>query len=394
MKIASEKEREFILNNLNADTNKLILQSSKEDIDIKFCVTQIIGYNKAKEKFPTLINNKTLIFPPKLNLEQASSEETARYKASLINDKETIRDLTSGFGIDVIFFSEVAHKVYYHEQNIELAKIAEYNFNQLNINNIELIKGNSIDSLKNYEHTDLIYIDPSRRDTNNNKVILIQDSEPNIINILPQLFEKTNKIFLKLSPMLDIKHIITEIMNIKEIHIISVKNECKELLVVLEKDYKGEIEFHCINIYSNQINKFSFFSEPISSKYADKSLLKKDTYLYEPNASIMKAGGYHYISNKYDIYKLSPHSHLFINDNPIENFPGREFIIKGIMPFNNKTIKNLSKRFPKANITIRNFPQTVAQIRKRTNINEGSDEYLFFTTDNQKNMIIIYCNKV
>lgn len=393
MKIASEKEREFISNNLNSDINKLLLQSTREDINIKFCVNQIFGYNKAKEKFPSLISESSLIFPNKLNLEQTSSEETAKYKASLINNKSTLRDLTSGFGIDDIFFSKKISKVYYHEQNLELANIAEYNFKQLNIDNIEVIKGNSIIYLNDLEKTDIIYLDPSRRDTNNNKVVLLEDSEPNVIKILPQLFEKADLIYLKLSPMLDIKLAIRELTNIREIHVISVKNECKELLVILEKYYINKIEFHCIDIYPDNINKFSFFQEQSSSSFASKSIIKKRAYLYEPDSSIMKAAGYHHISEKYKIDKLAPHSHLFVSESSIEDFPGREFIIRSILPYNNKTIKTLNKLYPKANITIRNFPQTVSEIRKRTNVKEGGETYLFFTTNKENEKIIVSCEK-
>jgi 16S rRNA G966 N2-methylase RsmD len=393
MKIASEKEQEFILKNLNSDINKLLLQNHNEDIDIKFCVRQIEGYNKAKEKFASLIKNHNLLFPNKINLEQSSSGETAHYKASLLHKDSTLRDLTSGFGIDDIFFAKEIKKVYYHETDIELALIAEHNFKLLGINNIEISQGNSLNSFEELAETDIIYIDPSRRDANNNKVVLLKDSEPNIVAILPKLFEKAKKIYIKLSPMLDIKLAMQELINTKEVHIISVKNECKELLVVLERNYTNEVIFHCIDIIPNHISKFTFTQEKSISRFAEINLIKRGIFLYEPNASIMKAGGYHHISQAYQIDKLAPHSHLFISENEIEDFPGRSFIIKGVMQYNNKTIKNLSKCFPKANITTRNFPQTVAQIRERTKINEGSDEYLFFTTDNKSNRIIISCEK-
>lgn len=394
MKIASEKEKEFIFKNLDSDINKLLFQNHSEDIDIKFCVRQIEGYKKAKDKFPSLIKEDNLVFPNKIHLEQTSSEETAKYKASLLNKESTLRDLSSGFGIDDIFFSKQIKKIYYHEENIILADIAEYNFKTLGINNIEVSKGSSIDSFENLTKTDYIYLDPSRRDENNNKVILLEDSEPNVIAILPKLFEKANKIFIKLSPMLDIKLAIKELINLKEIHVVSVKNECKELLMVLEKDYKNEIEFHCIDINPNHISKFTFTEEKSKSHFAQINTIRQGMFLYEPNSSIMKSGGYHHISQSFQIDKIAPSSHLFVSDKEIKNFPGRCFIVKGVMRYNNKTIKNLFKRFPKANITIRNFPQTVEQIRKRTKINEGSNDYLFFTTDIEKNRIIIYCDKI
>lgn len=395
MKKPNIEEKEFIKKNIEANTTKLLLQAPIENIDIKFCVKQIEGYHKAKEKFPSLIEKTELIFPSKLNLEQTSSELTSNYKASLFLSHSSLRDLTSGFGIDDIFFAKKLNKVYYHELDILLAEIAEYNFQMLGLTNIEVIKGNSINKLNEFEKTDIIYLDPSRRDENQKKVFLLEDCQPYVVDILPKLFEKANTIALKLSPMLDIKQAIRELINIKEIHILSVKNECKELFIILEKDYKGEIKYHCINFDTNQkINQFIFQNSQIPPKLAPKSQLQRGAYLYEPNSSVMKAGGYHEICEHFETSKLAPHSHLFISEKEIEEFPGRGFLIKTILPYNNKIIKTLSTRFPKANITIRNFPQNVSEIRKRTLVKEGGEEYLFFTTNSENEKIIISCEKL
>ncbi|MBP1646216.1 MAG: SAM-dependent methyltransferase [Bacteroidetes bacterium] len=394
MKIASDKEREFILNNLNSDTNKLLLQSNEEDIDVKFCVKQIIGYNKAKEKFPSLLEKNNLLFPPKINLEQTSSEQTAKYKASLFPKESTLRDLTSGFGIDVIFFAKELKKVYYHEINYELACVAEENFKVLELDNIIVNKGNSANDIDSLEETDIIYLDPSRRDENNNKVFLLKDCQPDIIEILPFLFDKAKTICIKLSPMLDIKLAIKEINYIKEIHVISVKNECKELLLVLEKVYEKEIKYTCIDFDTNgKINKFSFTTEKSITRLADQKELRMGAYIYEPNTSILKAGGFHSLCERFEVKKIASHSHLYISEKEIEDFPGRKFIIKTILPYNNKILKTLSTRYPKANITIRNFPQTVSEIRKKTNVKEGGETYLLFTTNKENEKIIISCEK-
>lgn len=395
MKKPNLEEKEFIKQNIEANTTKLLLQAPTENIDIKLCVTQIEGIKKAEEKFPSLIQSNELIYPKKINLEQTSSEQTAKYKASIFPLDSTLRDLTSGFGIDDIFFAQKLKKVYYHELDLTLAEIAEYNFQELGLTNIEVIKGNSLNMLKELEPTDIIYLDPSRRDENQKKVFLLEDCQPYVVDILPKLFEKANTIALKLSPMLDIKQAIRELINIKEIHIISVKNECKELFIVLEKGYKKEIEYHCINIETNQqTNQFIFRNSQTPPQLAPKSQLQRGVYLFEPNSSVMKAGGYHEIYEHFEAKKLAPHSHLFVSEKLIEDFPGRRFIIKTILPYNNKIIKTLSTRFPKANITIRNFPQNVSEIRKRTSVKEGGEEYLFFTTNSENEKIIISCEKL
>ncbi|MFA7132462.1 MAG: SAM-dependent methyltransferase [Bacteroidales bacterium] len=395
MKKPNLEEKEFIKQNIEANTTKLLLQATIENIDIKLCVTQIEGIKKAEEKFPSLIQSNELIYPKKINLEQTSSEQTAKYKASIFPLDSTLRDLTSGFGIDDIFFAQKLKKVYYHELDLTLAEIAEYNFQELGLTNIEVIKGNSLNMLKELEPTDIIYLDPSRRDENQKKVFLLEDCQPYVVDILPKLFEKANTIALKLSPMLDIKQAIRELINIKEIHIISVKNECKELFIVLEKGYNNEIEYHCINIETNQqTNQFIFKNSQTPPQLAPKSQLQRGVYLFEPNSSVMKAGGYHEICEHFEVRKLAPHSHLFVSEKLIEDFPGRRFIIKTILPYNNKIIKTLSTRFPKANITIRNFPQNVSEIRKRTSVKEGGEEYLFFTTNSENEKIIISCEKL
>ncbi|MDD4829069.1 MAG: SAM-dependent methyltransferase [Bacteroidales bacterium] len=395
MKKPNLEEKEFIKQNIEANTTKLLLQAPTENIDIKLCVTQIEGIKKAEEKFPSLIQSNELIYPKKINLEQTSSEQTAKYKASIFPLDSTLRDLTSGFGIDDIFFAQKLKKVYYHELDLTLAEIAEYNFQELGLTNIEVIKGNSLNMLKELEPTDIIYLDPSRRDENQKKVFLLEDCQPYVVDILPKLFEKANTIALKLSPMLDIKQAIRELINIKEIHIISVKNECKELFIVLEKGYNNEIEYHCINIETNQqTNQFIFKNSQTPPQLAPKSQLQRGVYLFEPNSSVMKAGGYHEICEHFEVRKLAPHSHLFVSEKLIEDFPGRRFIIKTILPYNNKIIKTLSTRFPKANITIRNFPQNVSEIRKRTSVKEGGEEYLFFTTNSENEKIIISCEKL
>lgn len=393
MKKPREKEWDFIKNNLYSDINKLLLTNKDKDLDIEFCIRAIQGIKIAKEKFPYLLDFQ-IIYPPQSNLQQTSSQITSEYKSSIFSNNNTLRDLSSGFGIDDIFFARKLKKIYYHEKNQELVDIARENFRTLGLNNIEIINGDSTKDIKEYEYTDIIYIDPSRRDNNNNRVFLLKDCKPNILEILPSLFLKTQIIALKLSPMLDIKELIREINNIKEIHIISIKNECKELFLLLEKDYFEEIEYYCIDI-DNYGNRSEFiFKNPIpNNDFPSRKNIESFRYLFEPNSSIMKSGAYHILNQYFDITKLSQKSHIFLSQNDVKDFPGRRFIIKDLLPYKNKLIKSLSNIYPKANISVRNFSETVIQIRKRTKIKEGGEDYIFFTTNNHEEKIIFFCRK-
>lgn len=394
MEIISKKQREFIEENKEEDINSLLLKKWDKDLDIMFCIRQIIGRKKAKEKFPLLINYN-LIYPDKIYLEQTSSDITANYKAELFNGQKTIRDLTSGFGIDDIYFSKYIDKVFYHERNSELAEIAKLNFQNMGIENIEVIIGDSIQELENYSKTDIIYLDPSRRDDNKNKVFLLKDCQPNIIGLIPKLFEKADIIAIKLSPMLEINSLKQCIDNIKQIHIVSIKNECKELFIILEKGYIGEIEYLCIDYKGDNKSIFNFHEgETQDTEFLNIEDINRLNYLYEPNSSIMKASGYRFISKKFNLKKLSLFSHLFLSDKHLELFPGRSFRIKEVLEFKSSGIKDLKKRFPFANISIRNFPLTVSEIRKKTDIKDGGEDYLFFTTIGKDKKIILICNKI
>lgn len=394
MEIISKKQREFIEENKEEDINSLLLKKWDKDLDIMFCIRQIIGRKKAKEKFPLLLNYN-LIYPDKIYLEQTSSDITANYKAELFNGQKTIRDLTSGFGIDDIYFSKYIDKVFYHERNSELAEIAKLNFQNMGIENIEVIIGDSIQELENYSKTDIIYLDPSRRDDNKNKVFLLKDCQPNIIGLIPKLFEKADIIAIKLSPMLEINSLKQCIDNIKQVHIVSIKNECKELFIILEKGYIGEIEYLCIDYKGDNKSIFNFHEgETQDTEFLNIEDINRLNYLYEPNSSIMKASGYRFISKKFNLKKLSLFSHLFLSNKDIDSFPGRKFIINEVLEFKSNGIKDLKKKFPFANISIRNFPLTVNEIRKKTDIKDGGEDYLFFTTIGKDKKIILICNKI
>ena len=387
--ILNTKVQDFINFNLKLDVTKLILKGSPFDkVSIQEIAQQIEAKNKCNKKLSIWFNTKNIYYPNKLNIEQTSSEITAKYKANLISGK-TLIDITGGFGVDAYFFSQKVKNVTHCEINKELSIIVSHNLKQFNIENIKTVNVDGFDYLKKRDTKfDWIYADPSRRNETKGKVFLLQDCLPNIPENLNLLFQFTHNILLKISPILDIKSAINELKFVKEIHVVAVKNEVKELLFILEKNYTEEIDIKTINFnkFSTQHFNFNLFKESLAT------FSKPKKHLYEPNAAILKSGGFNQVSVHFKINKLHQHSHLYTSDNLIE-FPGRVFKIIQTTTYNKK---ELTKLIPtkKANITVRNFPETVAQIRKKIKFSEGGNQYLFFTTDLNNKHIVLICEKV
>lgn len=380
----------FINYNLYSNINKLILKGSPfSNTPIQEIVNQIISKKKSREKLPTWFSTKQIIYPSKISIEQTSSEITAKYKSTLISGKNLV-DITGGFGVDTFYFSKTFDEVTHCEINEELSEIVAHNYKQLGVKNITTIATNGLDFLKNStQKFDCIYIDPSRRNDAKGKVFLLKDCSPNVPENLDFLFSKSDTILIKNSPMLDISNGINELKFVKEIHVVAVKNEVKELLFLLEKGYTKNIEIKTVNIRKNNIQKFEFqnntkqeaiYSEPLS-------------YLYEPNVAILKSGAFHQVSSQLNIAKLQEHSHLYTSNDFIEDFPGRKFTVISVFNYNKKQFKkNFTQQ--KANISIRNFPKSVAQIRKETKLNDGGDTYLFFTKNNNGKLIVIETSQI
>jgi uncharacterized protein YlbG (UPF0298 family) len=380
--------QEFIDDNLKSNITKLILKGSPFDkITTQEVANQIVAKQKAAQKLPTWFAIKNIYYPPKISLEQTSSEITAAYKANLVSGSSII-DITGGFGIDCYYFSKQFNHVVHCEINEELSTIVNHNYQQLNVKNIDTFSGNGIDFLKKTKETfDCIYIDPSRRNDSKGKVFLLKDCLPNIPENIDFLFTKTNQILVKNSPILDISSAISELKFVKEIHVIAIKNEVKELLFLLENNYEKDIRIKTINILQEDSQEFMFnFNEEIASQYSEPL-----TYLYEPNAAILKSGGFHQISKQLNLFKIHQHSHLYTSEKLID-FPGRCFKIIEVLNYDKKKIKKLIPE-NKANITTRNFPKTVTQIRKETNLKDGGNSYLFFTTNQNNDLKVIICKK-
>lgn len=384
------KVQDFIRKNIKADLTRLVLSGSPfPDVSVQELAQQIAALKTAEKKLPVWFNTENILFPPKLNLEQTSSEVTARYKASLVSGKN-MADLTGGFGIDSYFFSKQVEKLHYCELNEELAELAAHNFEVLKATNIEVHSGNSLEFLQNSEaEFNWIYLDPARRDDHGGKVFRLADCTPDVPANLHLLFSKTRNIMVKTSPLLDLKAGIEELQKVAEIHIVAVNNEVKELLWILKKEPSGEILLKSINFTKKEVQTFE---GPFSSSSNGSATLKlPGRFLYEPNAAIMKSGLFDLVATKTSTSKLHQNSHLYTSEK-LQEFPGRKFEILDILNFNIKELKKKLK-IKKANITTRNFPDSVEIIRKKLKIKEGGDTYLFFTTNMKDEKIILVCKK-
>jgi len=378
-KIISTDIQNYINKNLNSDLNKLLLKKSPfPDISMQEIVQQIKGKKTAEKKFPFLLK-EGIIFPPNLNLEQASSQSTAEYKAQNLKGK-TFLDLTCGFGIDAYFLSQNFDEITLIEQNFELISIVENNWKILNrkakfVNeNLEgFLDGLRESQTDNFDKFDVIYLDPARRDQQNKKKFLLEDLSPNLLKIEEKLNSISDKIIVKLSPLIDISYLISELKNITEIQIIAVRNEVKELLLIIEKHNSGakiqDTKITCINLDSDEpVFSFNFNDE----KSAESEFSESLNFLYIPNNSILKAGAFNIISEQFGLKKLHPNTHFYTSENKIENFPGRVLQIEKI------EAKDL-KKGEKYNIVSKNYPLKPEEIKKKYKLNDGGNQYLIFT---------------
>ncbi len=388
--ILNTEIQEFINNHLNSDITSLLLKGIPfPSVSSKAIIEQIEAKKRSEKKLPTWFGCDNIYYPNKLNIEQTSSEITARHKASLING-ESIVDLTGGFGVDCYYFSKVFNTVTHCEINDSLSNLVIHNHKQLGVDNITSKNIDGINYLNTSEKQfNWIYIDPSRRHDSKGKVFFLNDCLPNVPEHLELLFSHSKNIMIKTSPLLDLSVGINELKYVKTIHTVAINNEVKELLWILESGFEGDIHIETVNIKkeTKELFNFSIAKEKTSESKYHKPL----TYLYEPNSAILKAGAFHSISNQLNIYKLNKHSHLYTSTILIE-FPGRSFKIESIMPYNKKALKKTG--ISKANITTRNFPETVQQIRKKFNIKEGGHFYLFFTTDVDNTKIVVVSTKM
>lgn len=386
LELYTPEVKRFVLEHINDNVSNLALKShGKIDAPMAFVLDQIKCRQKLKNKVAEWYNHPDLIFPDSMIGEQCSSEVTAAYKADLVQGN-TFLDLTGGLGVDTFFLSKKFKKGIYVEPDINKLTCVKYNFKLLGVKNIEFINSTAEDFLSvNKKKFDLIYIDPSRR-VESKKIIGLEDSVPNVTQL--SLEKSADTVIIKTSPVMDIKLASRGLNCISEIHVISVKNDCKEVLYVLNENHPSNIFQVAINYNGMKLERLED-SESLHSQRFSKPL----RYLYEPNASIMKFGMFGQLITQYSVGKLHQNSHLFTSDDKIENFPGRIFKIISVVNYDRKGVSNVLKS-KKANVSTRNFPDSVDQIRKKLKLNDGGTSYLFATTLIDESKVIIVCEKI
>jgi len=388
--ILSEEIQHYIDDKINADVTKLALQKNPfAEVEWNLVLQQLAAKQKAKSKLPTWFKTHNIYYPSKISVEQTSSEKTAQYKASLISGNNLI-DLTGGFGVDDFYFSKTVAKVVHCEINSELSKIVKHNFEQLNVKNVDCFADDSSEVLQKLNQKfDWIYIDPSRRNDSKGKVFMLKDCLPNVPELLDFYYRFSDNIMIKTAPILDISAGISELKNIAEIHVVALENEVKELLFILKKNHKSTIEIKTVNLLKDKKEAFQF---QINSEAKKTNFAAPKKYLFEPNAAIMKSGGFDAIATQFGLEKLHQHSHLYTS-NELLDFPGRIFEIQNTLEYNKANMKSFLEN-QKANITTRNFPETVENIRKKWKIKDGGNVYSFFTTDMTNSKIVLLCEKL
>lgn len=385
----------FIREHQSDDVRALALQAKKyPDVDMPTAITQIAGRKIAAEKIPSWREIEDIWYPKHLSLEQCSSEITARYKASLLQG-ESLADLTAGFGIDCSFLAAGFKSVTYVERQKELCEIATHNFPILNLNHITVKNEDGVAYLKEMSPVDCLFLDPARRNEHGGKTVAISDCEPDVAKLEGLLLSKANRVMVKLSPMLDLSLALKALEHTQEVHILSVNNECKELLLLLGQEPPKEVPIHCVNLFTKGVQEEQHFIFTREQEQRNECIYTDilGSYLYEPNTSLLKAGAFRSITAAYPVMKLHPNSHLYTSNVLITDFPGRVFRIVNQCSFNKKEIKESLADLKKANITVRNFPATVAELRKRINLTEGGDTYLFASTLNNGQKVLIRCEK-
>ena len=400
------------------DVRRLALSGGKSvEVDMSFALQQIAGWQTARRKLPSWAAVEGIIYPPHLNMEQCSSEETARYKAKIISrnieilesrnlenprSHQVFVDLTGGFGVDFSFMSRPFKKRIYVECHPELCEIARHNFQLLGLE-AEIVCGDAKEYLARMPHANVIFLDPARRDEHGGRTYGIGDCTPNVLELLPLLKEKADTMILKLSPMLDWRKAVSDLGGVSEVHIVSVDNECKELLLVLQDVPQEPMSLVCVNNTQefrfvpwggtkcpmgwNKVSHGVEHSVPWAGTNAK-------VFLYEPNASIMKAGCFGEVAEAFGVTPLSANSHLFVSDHEVREFPGRQFRVETITSMNKQELKRALAGVDRANIAVRNFPMTADQLRKKLKIKDGGDVFVFGATLSDNTHKLFICRKI
>ena len=400
------KGEAFILQHREEDVRTVALLAAKNPaIDGRYVAEQIAGWQKARTKLPSWAAVEGIVYPPQIAMEQCSSETTAQYKTAtalrwsrFFQSPTLFIDLTGGFGVDHYYLARAFDRSVYIERQEALCETARHNFQLLGLTHTEVVCGDSTSLIPTLPHALLIYADPARRDTHGARTYAISDCTPDVCALLPQLLSRCDILLLKLSPMLDWHQAVAELNSaaeatvVREVHIVATGNECKELLLVLSKQAEGSrMQVVCVN--DGQTFVFAPEDQP-DTLLPVEGEITAGKYLYEPNAAIMKAGCFTEVCSRYEVCAVAPNSHLFTGTDMVGDFPGRAFRISDVTSMNKQELRTALQGVAQANITVRNFPMTVVELRKRLKIREGGDTYIFATTSADKRHLLLVCEKI
>ena len=401
----NEATRQFIRAHQEDDIRLLALRGTKDpEVDLAFALQQIDGRKRALEKLPSWAAIEGIVWPPHLSMEQCSSERTARYKAEVAGCGESFVDLTAGFGVDAAFIAKGFQRAVCVELQPELCAVSKENFTLLGLQQIEMVNGNGVDYLHTMDPADLIFIDPARRDEHGGRTYGIADCTPNVLEMIDELLAKAQRVMIKLSPMLDWRKAVDDIgsQHVTAVHIVSVNNECKELVVEVKRGEGEEVKVVCVNLLSDgSEERFEFDAQrssaplhPSTSLPFHPFTLSPFHFLYLPNASLMKAGCFDLLASRYGVVQADVNSHLFYSDRQVESFPGSGFVIERVTSMNKRDLKEALSGISQANVAVRNFPMSAVELRRRLKLRDGGDTYIFATTVANKGHQLFICRKI
>lgn len=437
MTIMNDETREFVAMHRNEDVRELALKAKRvEGLDLPLALDQIAGWQIASKKLPQWASCEGIVYPPHISMEQCSSQFTAQYKSeiaqTLLAPAATVRarvsdsaesvmqtaksafqlsdspesdtlvakramvDLTGGFGVDFSYLARGFSQATYVERQRHLCDLAEHNMAALGLDQARIVCGDGVEYLRQMGPVDFIYLDPARRDEHGSRTYAIEDCTPNVFELRDLLLAKSQCTLVKLSPMLDWRKAVADFDGtVREVHIVATGNECKELLLVLGQQVHEEPSaprVFCVN--DNQRIDYDSAAYTQGLRIGGKPLPEAKNYLYEPNASIMKAGCFDLVEERFGVTQVGPSSHLFVSATPVADFPGRGFAIEAIGGMNKKDIKRLLNGTKQANIAVRNFPLTAPQLRKKLKLADGGPVYLFGTTMQGCDHVLLRTSKI
>ena len=432
MTIMNDETREFVAMYRNEDVRELALKAKRVDgLDLPLALDQIAGWQIASKKLPQWASCEGIVYPPHISMEQCSSQFTAQYKSEIaqtllapvvtvranVSDsaesdtlvaKRAMVDLTGGFGVDFSYLARGFSQATYVERQRHLCDLAEHNMAALGLDQARIVCGDGVEYLRQMDPVDFIYLDPARRDEHGARTYAIEDCTPNVLELRNLLLAKSQCTLVKLSPMLDWRKAVTDFDGaVREVHIVATGNECKELLLVLGRPAHSDardgvdgagsrrrLAPHVFCVNDDQRIDYDSASYTQGLRVGGKPLPEAKNYLYEPNASIMKAGCFDLVEERFGVTQIGPSSHLFVSEQQIADFPGRGFAIEAVGSMNKKDTKRLLNGVKQANIAVRNFPLTAPQLRKKLKLADGGTVYLFGTTMQGGGHVLLRTSKI